>query len=219
MKNLPKFNKGEWAELLVLIKIILQQNIVLYNEKLQTTNKIFEVLSIHSKQNVIIQLYDNILTIRVNDVITVMEKIVNLVTPSDYELLFNEIFNNKDKTFTPANIPVNIQNKLLQFIDLKTSSTIKSDILLDVKNIDILEQKLTSGFSIKSYIGGLPTLLNASSGTNFIYKVVGDTKNLSELVINSIDTKSKIRDRINRIDSLGLKLEFYKTEKMKCSII
>jgi hypothetical protein len=77
-----------------------------------------------------------------------MEKIVNLVTPSDYELLFNEIFNNKDKTFTPANIPVNIQNKLLQFIDLKTSSTIKSDINYVVNNkLQFLFPTLQTTFS------------------------------------------------------------------------
>lgn len=63
------------------------------------------------------------------------------------------------------------------------------------------------GFSIKSYIGGAPTLLNASGATNFIYEVIGlnDTE-MNE--INAIQSKTKIMDRICAISDFGAAIEF-----------
>jgi len=63
------------------------------------------------------------------------------------------------------------------------------------------------GFSIKSYFGGAPTLLNASPATNFVYEVKGLTKTQMEL-INAIDTKSKISDRIEKMTEFGGELFF-----------
>ncbi len=65
------------------------------------------------------------------------------------------------------------------------------------------------GFSIKSYIGGAPTLLNASGATNFVYEVSGLTDTQMD-AINSINTKSKIKDRISAITAFGATLTYRK---------
>lgn len=65
------------------------------------------------------------------------------------------------------------------------------------------------GFSIKSYIGNTPTLLNASGATNFIYEVQG----LSDSQINDINaikTNNKILDRMNKISSDGGSIRYLK---------
>ena len=67
----------------------------------------------------------------------------------------------------------------------------------------------TMGFSIKSYIGGPPTLLNASGATNFIYEVTGISSEKAN-EINNIETREKILDRITSIFSNGGKLTYQK---------
>lgn len=62
------------------------------------------------------------------------------------------------------------------------------------------------GFSAKSYLGGLPTLFNASGATNFIYRVNG-INNADMVAINQL-TLSK---RVSEIYSRGGSLTYSKT--------
>jgi len=93
---------------------------------------------------------------------------------------------------------------------IKASSKDKSDI-----HIVIHDEKIGTtpklGFSIKSQIGKSATLFNASQGSNFIYKVIGNLTNTDIETINNINTNSKIQDRVNIIFQKA-KLEFVKTE-------
>ncbi|HHC75329.1 MAG TPA: HpaII family restriction endonuclease, partial [Thiothrix sp.] len=57
-----------------------------------------------------------------------------------------------------------------------------------------------------------PTLLNASGNTNFIFEVVGIDSHVLDQV-NAIKTRTKVKDRIQRIYELGGSLRFYKAEK------
>jgi type II restriction enzyme len=119
----------------------------------------------------------------------------------------------KEKTNATFSIP-EIENFINSFNShsLKAKSTVKSDI-----KIVIHDQRTATnpelGFSIKSQLGGASTLLNAGKTTNFIFKIdnLSLTQNqISE--INSIDTRSKIKDRIEKITEFGGSLEFQKTE-------
>lgn len=61
-----------------------------------------------------------------------------------------------------------------------------------------------TGFSIKSYIGGNSTLLNAGKTTNFIYKLENVNLESHQIEsINSISTKHKLKDRIAKILSFN----------------
>ncbi|WP_221620609.1 HpaII family restriction endonuclease [Tannerella forsythia] len=72
------------------------------------------------------------------------------------------------------------------------------------------------GFSIKSQLGGASMLLNAGRTTNFIYKVSQTVLSLEQITeINSINTGSKIKDRIEKLQNLNGKLIF---EKPECSV-
>lgn len=63
------------------------------------------------------------------------------------------------------------------------------------------------GFSIKSYIGARPTLLNASEATNFIFEISGLSGSEAQAV-NSLQGKEKIMDRFQKIHDLGGKLHY-----------
>lgn len=119
----------------------------------------------------------------------------------------------KEKTSATFSIP-EVETFINSFNShsLKAKSSVKSDI-----RIVIHDQRTGTtpelGFSIKSQLGGASTLLNAGKTTNFIYKVdnLDLTQNqISE--INSIDTRSKIKDRLEKIKALKGELQFEKPE-------
>jgi hypothetical protein len=70
------------------------------------------------------------------------------------------------------------------------------------------------GFSIKSQLGGDSTLLNAGKTTNFIYEIHDFTGTDADIQrINAIDTRSKIKDRLEEIRKLDGTLTFLTPEK------
>lgn len=90
------------------------------------------------------------------------------------------------------------------------NSNQKADILLNIENDLIVKED--EGFGIKSYLGSKPTLLNASGNTNFIFKINGLNKIFLD-EINAIDTATKLKDRINKIEALGGTFEYVGAEK------
>jgi type II restriction enzyme len=62
------------------------------------------------------------------------------------------------------------------------------------------------GFSIKSMVGGASTLLNSGLTTNFVYEIKGFKGDVS--IVNAIETRAQIRDRISEIKKQGGILEF-----------
>ncbi|WP_338792774.1 HpaII family restriction endonuclease [Bernardetia sp. MNP-M8] len=93
------------------------------------------------------------------------------------------------------------------------NSNQKADILLDIENEII--QKENEGFGIKSYLGSKPTLLNASGNTNFIFKINGIEEGNKTIIdeVNKINTRTKLKDRINKIEELGGFFEYVGAEK------
>lgn len=96
---------------------------------------------------------------------------------------------------------------------LKAKSTSKSDIRIVIHDQRI-NQTAELGFSIKSQLGGDSTLLNAGKTTNFVYQINGFKGSASDIKkINAIDTRSKIKDRIEEVKKLGGKLKFVSLEQ------
>lgn len=95
---------------------------------------------------------------------------------------------------------------------LKAKSTSKTDIRIIIHDKKI-NQYVDLGFSIKSQLGGDSTLLNAGRTTNFIYQIKHFNPSEQSLNdINKIDTRSKIKDRIEEIYKNGGKLQFFGLE-------
>lgn len=93
---------------------------------------------------------------------------------------------------------------------LKAPTTDKSDINIQIHDVNTGYQNVV-GFSIKSELGSAPTLLNAGRTTNFIYNVTGlDSKYIDK--INSINTSTKIIDRMKAIKNNGGQFLFEKME-------
>ncbi len=96
---------------------------------------------------------------------------------------------------------------------LKAKSTVKSDIRIVIHDQRI-NQTAELGFSIKSELGNNATLLNAGKTTNFIYQISDFQPTENQInSINEIDTKSKIKDRIENVKQLGGNLNYVSLEQ------
>jgi hypothetical protein len=204
-------NKGEWSEIYTLLKIIADKNLFAGDSDLnKIENLIFPIIKVlRDESNGTYQYsYDSDLV-----VITGNEE--------EFRISINEFRQKaafllsklKESTSSTFSIP-EIENFIKSFscISLKAKSSVKSDI-----RVVIHDQRTGTtpqlGFSIKSQLGGASTLLNAGKTTNLIYRI--NSPNFSESQIseiNSINSRSKIKDRLERINENSKGLEFVRTE-------
>jgi len=120
--------------------------------------------------------------------------------------IFDKIKNSSTNTFA---IPV-AQELMSDLLckQIKAGNDRKADLHLMLYD-RITPNTKDLGFSIKSMLGSASTLLNPSQATNFTYKLIGRVNNEK---INTINTKSKIRDRVEEISNEGATLEFVDLE-------
>jgi len=202
-------NKGEWSEFYVFLKLLGDGQICAADSDLQKIKDLcFPLVKIIRKENDSVKEFINN-----SPIIRILEgKSQNclLELPVDEfkakaEILLSEI-KNAEKTF-----PVPEIEQFMDLIDcskIKADSTNKSDINIVLHDTKTLRDVLF-GFSIKSKLGGSSTLLNAGKTTNFIYEIIGD---INPDEINAIDTRSKIKDRVNAVSSAGAVLKFKSME-------
>lgn len=204
-------NKGEWTELLVFIKLLLEKQLFLSDEKLNANTSYFKINKVTTHNLNIEFLLSNLSTIIIKNKVDKKEREVNIsevINPAIIQLLISKI-KDSSQTFEIPEFSV-IQDTLGFNVIKGGNSNQKADILLDVENNLIVKEN--EGFGIKSYLGSKPKLLNASGNTNFIFKICGINKSSID-EINAIDTATKLKDRINKIEELGGRFEYVGAEK------
>ena len=199
-----KRNKGELSEIYALCKVIFEQKIHYGNLNAQLSNDYISVLKIHTNQSdidlnkseIIIHQNGEQKNIVLSDVIKIDE--------------LNQILDDIKKGKSTFSSEI-LDNKvaLLGLEKSKGTSYEKGDIALSFdENGQIFDNQ---NASIKSFLGNSPTLINASQATNFIYEIQNfNAENMA--IINAIDTRSKIKDRIEKIAELGGNFIFTKCE-------
>ncbi len=206
-----KGNKGEWSEIYTLLKIISDKNLFAGNSDLNKIESlIFPIIKIlrdesngtyeyaYNRDLVIIKGGEEEFSIPISQF---QEKSV---------LLLSKL---KETTSATFSIP-EIESFINRFncVSLKAKSSVKSDI-----RIVIHDQRTGTtpelGFSIKSQLGGASTLLNAGKTTNFIYEIKDIVLSDNQIIeVNEIDSRSKIKDRIKKIEEFSGTLSFVQTE-------
>lgn len=206
-------NKGEWSEVYTLLKIIADQNLYAGDSDLNKIESlifpIIKILRDESTGKFEFGYNDDLVIIKNN---TDEFRIPLLKFQEQAAILLKAL-----KKKTMRSFPVPETEEFLNSFNshnIKAKSTVKSDIRVKIYDYRTgMEPEL--GFSIKSQIGGASTLLNAGKTTNFVYEIKGTSLTDEEIqTINSIDTKSKIKDRIEKISALGQKLEFRNIENL-----
>lgn len=84
---------------------------------------------------------------------------------------------------------------------IKADSTQKRDITLQMHDV-YTGVNQECGFSIKSFIGAAPTLLNSSDATNIVYEIANCTDEIMDNT-NRILTRNKVIDRVNFLQDQG----------------
>lgn len=206
-----KGNKGEWSEIYTLLKVIADKQLIAGDSKLnKIENLIFPIIKVlrEESKGTFEFCYDNDLVIVKNNNEEIRISVNEFKTQARF--LLTRL---KEKTSATFSIP-----EIESFINsynsnaLKAKSSLKSDI-----RIVIHDQRTGTnpelGFSIKSQLGGASTLLNAGKTTNFIYEISNLNLTQTQIAaINNIDTRSKIKDRIEKIKELKGTFQFKKTE-------
>lgn len=160
-----KLNKGEWSEAYCLLNTMATQKLILCDDSLSDIGAFIKVVGGQLSTSLNYRLKkDKVLFIR--------EKVSQEMPISDiYDIsqrCLQEIQKPQDRTFS-----IEAVEKLFRSLgesSLKAKSCDKADSILHVSD-GITNQVEKLGFSIKSFLAGSPTLVNAGKTTNFIYKV------------------------------------------------
>lgn len=204
--TMPKRNKGELSEIYAVMKLI-HQRVVHYGD--MQANSLPQHIRVVCLNNgaTTLKLQDMYVEVVTEQSITQVA-LSDLLSVNDLEALVTEI---KQEKGTFSNPKIDTIVDTLQLSKTKGTSQDKADIYLTFEeNQQRFEQQ---GIGIKSFLGASPTLLNASQATNFIYEIVGASLTDATIdEINQIETKSKIRDRIQAIQTQSAQLKFYACE-------
>lgn len=189
-------NKGEWSELYVLLRLLADGKI---KAEARDENCWLPVLKIFREdvesfkfefrrsEKSFVELYlngDRIKKIPAKDFATMAEKILG------------GIIRGGDSAFE-IDGATEIMN-LLGCKQIKSPANRKADIEVKVHDPFTNFDRICC-YSIKSDLGNPPTLFNASGATNFRFKIFGMDTALAER-INAINTRTKIQDRMSKID-------------------
>jgi len=212
-------NKGEWSEFYTFLKLLCDNKLYAADENLEKLeNLYFDILKIirtdngepydykPNLQNEKIQIWFN------NQLKAEFEK-------SEFkehaEFLLN--FIKQMTTRTSSCDKIEQFMKKLFCTKIKASSNDKSDITMQLHDPQTGYNPIC-GFSIKSYIGGKPTLLNASQSTNFTFEILNfDTMQINK--INSMDTKKKIKGKLLELENYKFKFHSVKNEILEDNLM
>ena len=196
-------NKGEWSEIYALFKLLGDQQLYLGNKDIEKLKgvvyPILKILRSESNGDFEYSIKDELIIISGNEEVF---KIPISTFKDKAIILLKEIKANKKGTFSIPEIEQFMQS--INCMSLKASSSAKTDITIVVHDQRTNQQPIL-GFSIKSQLGNPSTLLNAGKTTNFIFSILDLDLSIDEINdINSINSKSKIKDRISEINKKPL---------------
>ena len=200
-------NKGEWSELYTFFKLLSQGRVYAADENVEKIDDVYyPILKIIREETNCEKVEYVISDENVNIVLhtDIVKTLPRQILEREAAKLFEQILRHNG-SFELDEI-ANFANSIL-VTKLRAPASDTTDISMQIEDI-YTNLTRNVGFSIKSEVGNPPTLLNAGQTTNFIYKVNGITQEQMKQ-INSIDTATKIKDRIQAIKSFGGSFEYY----------
>jgi DNA (cytosine-5)-methyltransferase 1 len=203
-------NKGEWSEFYAFCSLIVNQILPFGDHNGHAINDSVTILKLsHNNSDTIYEIVKNgrLQIVKTNGTVINELAISDVITDTRLAVLFETI-----KTASGSSFEMAPFAEIMTIFDIqkfKGTSSEKADLKIGFEYKDTAYHLDPIG--IKSYAGSPPTLLNASSATNFIYEVIGFNGSIDE--VNAIDGSSKIRDRIQAVLACGGGLEFASCEK------
>lgn len=205
-------NKGEWSEIYALFKLLGDTKLFSGDADLNQVEELFypiiKIMRTESGGNYEYAVNTNLIIISGSKELL---KIPIKTFQEQATFLLQKIKSSSGASFSIPEIEAFMNS--IHCKTLKAKSTSKTDIHIVIHDSRI-NQQAELGFSIKSQLGGDSTLLNAGKTTNFIYKIQGFSPSKSVIEnINAIDTRSKIKDRLEEIKKQKGLLKFITLEQ------
>lgn len=204
-----KGNRGEWSEFYGFLKILLERKLWSADEELNKVAHTFcDVIGIPRREGDS-ELFFDIESDKTKILIKDVKDTLKSVPTSEIKKQIPHILKKIIEGGKEGSFAIPKAEKLLHELlckSIKPMSRSKSDIILRLHNKND-GRPVEKNFSIKSRLGGAPTLLNASQATNFIYRVSFDGVNPPLQIF-----KEKIH--LKEIFEMGGKLHFLKTESL-----
>lgn len=198
-----KGNKGEWSEIYAFCYLLSHGILRAADKDLNPTNVFFPILKILREEDrgTVLNYYpanadwNEIKVFNGNTLLGTVskEEMDNIVAT-----LLDKIPSG-ERAFTIPEVEQFFNG--IHIHKLKADSAHKQDIDVQIHDIHTGIDPVC-GFSIKSYLGSRPTLVNPGKNTNFVYTIDGCDEEVAEQV-NSIDTRTKIIDRIGHLGATG----------------
>ena len=195
-----KYNKGEWSEIYTFAYLLSSGMLYAADKDLNTVEEIYyPILKIIREETA-----NEPIDYNTGDIIRIYKgnTLLKEVNKEDFQAVVNELYEKIPQGTRAFEIP-----SVDKFFDsiyctkVKEAATKKQDITLQLHDINTGINPIC-GFSIKSYLGANPTLINPGDNTNFIYTINGCTDDLMDEV-NSINTRTKLIDKMNRLIDAG----------------
>ncbi len=209
-----KANRGEWSELYAFLKILCDGKIPAADKNLKEITDKYFIFHKIIREDVLwmrkIYHIENLSRIQIETESSEWNSLT-IFTDSNLPTKTRRIFEKiRDWEWRTFSIPdAELLMKDLECKKVKADPTLKADL------VGIIEDRISSTlqelwFSIKSMVWSASTLFNAGDTTNFIFKVTWFKGNISD--INTIKSRSKIRDRVKHIERAWWKFEFKKVK-------
>ena len=176
-----KGNKGEWSELYVLLYLLGTGRLYAANEKVQRLQDV----------------YFPILKIMRDDTRGRVDYLISGET--EVEIFINGEIPQGKRAFEIPGMETFFNS--VYCTKVKEASAKKQDITLQLHDIHT-GIKPVCGFSIKSYLGSNPTLINPGENTHIAFVIDGCNDDIMNEV-NTINTRRKIIDRVNKLSEYG----------------
>lgn len=203
VKNVYRFNKGEWSEIYTILYLLANPRVKIVDSNLNIINdKTFEVqeITLKSKSNISYKIEDdNIFRVENNNK---QCKFSRFEIQTEVKRFLNDI-----ETQAPHRGSFELPERMIflnRFIgnsNFKAKATSKSDFTIKMFN-KLKNHLVDLDYSVKSSLGSPATILNSSKHTNFKYRIDNFSDKLMNEV-NRIDSRSKLIDRIKAIKSNG----------------
>ena len=162
-------NKGEHSEMLVFLRILHEGEVRVADKLGEPGESRLKVAAIQRPSDPGVKFHIQDEMIHVVDVTgKEMAVVARQSVKALADKLYEQIMNSEGASFVCS--ASDEAFKVLSLVGGKAASTVKSDLFLDVYSPVFEGERLSLGFSVKSELGGLPTLLNAGA-TQFQYRV------------------------------------------------
>ncbi|MBU2928390.1 HpaII family restriction endonuclease [Winogradskyella psychrotolerans] len=209
------YNKGEWSEPYLLLKLISDQKLYIGGENFNKVEGLFyrivKILHFEKTKNTTFSFDGDIILIK-NGSTPIRLPVKKFIDIS--KLTLDRINSVKSKKGS-FNIPelMNFLNSI-NISEVKSKSTQKNDITIQIEDPNTFITP-TLGFSVKSQLGKPATLVNASNATNFTYTL---SKKLNKSQINEINEQRKFSDKFKIFDKYNVSLTFDQVDNPKFNI-